>query len=142
MTYPVDIGREMQRSSLFFGMAESKAAIFRRLLEEINGAYQAGLDGEAWAPWDEDVNASLLAVEAGGMSGEEKRTVRRYIREINRAYLCGAGRRGPAKTYPQRLEDEIRACLEGEPKWCSPMELLRAAYDEIKRLNALTELGA
>lgn len=138
MTYPVDIEREMGNIGIF-GLTECKKVIFRRLLEDINGAWQAGLDGETWAPWDEEVNLPLLAGEAGGMNGAEKRLVRRYIREINRAYLCGAGAREPAKTYPQRLEDEIRACLEGSPNCCSPIELLRAAYDEIRRLSALRE---
>lgn len=138
MKYPVNVEREIGNVGLF-GLTNCKRAIFRRLLEAVNEAWQAGLDGEAWAPWDEETNVTLLADEAGGMSGEEKRTVRRYLREINRAYLCGAGVREPVKTYPQRLEEEIRACLEGSPKWCSPMELLGAAYDEIRRLHALTE---
>ena len=140
MRYPVDVDREMRVNPLTHAMTGRKAERFRRLLEEVNAAFRAGVDGESGYPWDEELNITLAAEELGGMSGDEKRLMRQYIREINRAYLCGAGTREPQKTYPERLEDEIRACLEGSPKWCSPMELLRAAYDEIRRLNALQKV--
>lgn len=140
MTYPIDVDRELADGLRRLGKTtKEKRTYYRSLLEEVNVAFLSGMEGKPGYPWDEEANVALDAERLGGMSGAEKQLVRRYIREINRAYLCGAGRRELAKSYPRRLEDEIRACLEGSPKWCSPMELLRAAYDEIKRLNAERE---
>lgn len=92
MSYPIDVEGELDQvvdKLANVRVTSEKWDYFKWLVEEINEAYLAGVEGIGGYPWDIGANLSADMERLGGLGAAERRLVISWMERINEAYRRG-----------------------------------------------------